>query len=304
MKIRDLLSKILPESWVPYLLHLRPRAWPIVAAHMAVGFLLANGFDFEKGVLQRLLLAAFTWGVIGNGGTLAINSYYDQDKGDIGYLDNPPDPPKHLHIFSLILLGLGIPLAALLGWRFLTAYLICAVLSLIYSVPPLRVKARAGFDVLINSIGFGGLTIYAGWAAMNRPLNPTIINVVLGFVFLFAAFYPLTQIYQMEEDRQRGDKTLALLLNKPKVFHFAGAAVLIGFIFFVTEALTPAFSARSIGIVVSLSLWAVLLIHWLKNHATVDIVYEKRGFYRALWIWALTDISIVLAFAPFILPGV
>jgi hypothetical protein len=52
------------------------------------------------------------------------------------------------------------------------------------------------------------------------------------------------------------------------------------------------------------ALWAVLLIHWLKNHATVDIIYEKRGFYRALWVWALTDISIVLAFAPFILPGV
>jgi len=139
---------------------------------------------------------------------------------------------------------------------------------------------------------------------MNRPLNPTIINVVLGFVFLFAAFYPLTQIYQMEEDRQRGDKTLALLLNKPKVFHFAGTAVLIGFIFFISEALTPAFTMRAFGVLLSLLLWAVLLIHWLGNHTTVDTTYEKRGFYRALWIWALTDISIVLAFAPFVIPGV
>lgn len=301
MKIREFISKVLPESWVPYLLHLRPRAWPIVAAHMSVGFFLANGFDFQDGALQKLLLAAFTWGIVGNGGTLAINSYYDQDEGDIGYLDDPPPPPEHLHIFSLALLVLGIPLAFLLGWRFLTAYMICMVLSLMYSIPPFRVKARAGFDVLINSTGFGGLTIYAGWAAVNRPLEPTIINVMLGFFFLFAAFYPLTQIYQMEEDDKRGDKTLALLLKKPAVFHFAGLAVLIAFMFFISEAAARYFELRSLGILISLILWASLLIPWMRNHASVDTAYEKQGFYRALWIWAITDISIVLAMAPYLL---
>jgi len=301
MKIRTLLEKILPSSWVPYVLHLRPRAWPIVAAHMSAGFFLANGFTFQPDTLKRWLIGMVTWTILGNGGTLAINSFYDRDEGDIGYLDNPPTPPKYLHIFSIVLMLLGLPLSAMLGQRFFITYAVCMVMSVLYSVPPFRAKARAGFDVLINSIGYGGLTFYAGWAALNRPLDSTIINVVLGFAFLFAGFYPLTQIYQMEEDHRRGDTTLALRLNKRNALRFASGAVAIAFVFFVGETAVRYFDIRSLGILISLVLWAIFLIHWNTNYAVVDNGYEKKGFYRALWIWAVTDISIVLAMAPWLL---
>ncbi|MBN1265170.1 MAG: UbiA prenyltransferase family protein [Anaerolineales bacterium] len=298
MKIRTVMEKILPDSWVPYILHLRPRAWPIVAAHMSAGFFLANGFTFGSDTLQRLLIAILTWTILGNGGTLAINSYYDQDEGDIGYLDDPPTPPKYLHLFSLLLMVLGLPLAAYLGSRFLIVYTICMTLSVIYSVPPMRAKARGGIDVLINSIGYGGLTFYAGWAALNRPFDATIINVVLGFMFLFAGFYPLTQIYQMEEDRRRGDNTLAVRLDKRNALRFAAAAVIIAFVFFVGEVTARYFELRALGILISLLLWGVFLIHWNTHYASVDNAYEKKGFYKALWIWAVTDISVVVAMAP------
>jgi 4-hydroxybenzoate polyprenyltransferase len=268
---------------------------------MSAGFFLANGFAFGMDTLKQWLIAVVTWTILGNGGTLAINSYYDQDEGDIGYLDNPPEPPKYLHIVSIILMLVGIPLAISLGQRFFITYTVCAVLSLLYSVPPFRAKARAGFDVVINSIGYGGLTFYAGWAALNKPLEPTIINVVLGFMFLFAGFYPLTQIYQMEEDRERGDVTLAVRLDKRNALRFATGAVVIGFIFFVGETAARYLELRSLGILFSLFLWGIFLIDWYKKYAEADIAYEKRGFYKALWIWAVTDISIVLAMAPYLL---
>ena len=93
-RVRQLFARILPSSWVPYVLHLRPRAWGIVTAHMSVGFLLANGLDFSGGRLGRWALAALAWGVLGNGGTLALNSVFDRDEGDIGYLDDPPPVPS------------------------------------------------------------------------------------------------------------------------------------------------------------------------------------------------------------------
>src|SRR5213078_556271 len=82
-----------------------------------------------------------------------------------------------------------------------------------YSVPPFRFKAVAGVDWVINMWGFGTLTPFAAWAATGRPLDAGHALVLLGFCPLFAGLYPLTQLYQMEEDRRRGDRTLALLLG-------------------------------------------------------------------------------------------
>jgi len=298
MQIREFLSKILPAGWLPYLLHLRPRAWPIVAAHMSVGFFLANGFHFTPDALRRGLLAILAWAVLGNGGTLAINSVFDKDEGDIGYLENPPPLPRHLLAVSLIFMLAGLPVAALLGYRFLIAYVICLVMSLLYSVPPFRLKARAGYDVLINSAGFGALTLYAGWAAMGRELEPTIVYVVAGFFFLFAGFYPLTQLYQMAEDMRRGDVTLAILLNRSGALRFAMLVVVVGFSLILIEAGIRFRELRSLGILLSLALWAILLASWYIRRNNVDMAFEQRGFYRALWVWAITDLSVVLAMAP------
>jgi 4-hydroxybenzoate polyprenyltransferase len=295
---RKTVQRVLPDRWIPYLLHLRPRAWPIVGAHMSVGLFLANGFNFTPDALRRWGIAFLVWAVLGNGGTLAINSVFDKDEGDIGYLDDPPKVPRYLLHFSLAFLLIGLLGAITLGARFLHAYIICMVLSLAYSVPPLRAKARAGFDVLINSIGYGALTIYAGWAAMDSPLEPPIINIVLGFFFLFAGFYPLTQIYQMKEDRGRGDTTLALLLGKRKAILFAMAAVGVAFIFMLAEAYDRYLKPRSLGLLFAFVLWGFVLIPWYRRHKEVDEIYEQRGFYNALWAWAITDLAIVFAMAP------
>jgi 4-hydroxybenzoate polyprenyltransferase len=297
-RVRTRLERILPPGWLPYLLHLRPRAWPIVSAHMTVGFLLASGTDFSGGNIGRWALAALSWGVLGNGGTLAINSVYDRDTGDIGYLDNPPPVPRHLLTFSLACLLAGWLLAALLGGLFLTAYTVCLAMSLLYSVPPVRAKARAGLDVLINSAGFGGLTVFAGWAALGRPLIPPIVAVAIGFFFLFTAFYPLTQIYQMDEDRARGDHTMALALGKRNALLVALVGVLLAFASFLGEAASRYFTCRSIGLPIALGLWLALLIPWLRRWSARDRQSEQRGFYQALWIWAITDVAVVIAMFP------
>ena len=61
--------------------------------------------------------------------------------------------------------------------------------------------------------GFGTLTPFAGWAATGLPLDMARGLVLLAFCPLFAALYPLTQLYQLEEDTRRGDRTLACVLG-------------------------------------------------------------------------------------------
>lgn len=265
---------------------------------MSVGFLLANGLAFSPDSLRRWMIAAVAWAILGNGGTLAINSVYDRDGGDIGYLDDPPPVPAALLPFSLTALIAGWLLATALGGPFLIAYTICFALSILYSVPPFRAKARAGFDVLINSVGFGSLTIFAGWAALGKPAGAPVVAVAAGFFFLFAGFYPLTQLYQMDEDRSRGDSTLALALGKKNALRFATAAVCTAFVFFLGQAWVGYRNLRAAPLVVAFALWLLLLIPWWRRTASLSRASEQRGFYQALWIWAITDIAIIAAMIP------
>ena len=68
-----------------YLLHLRPAEWPIMAAHTAVGYLLAVGLaGAAAGIrLGPALVGLVLWVVCLNGGTLALNSAFDRDEGDV-----------------------------------------------------------------------------------------------------------------------------------------------------------------------------------------------------------------------------
>ena len=84
--------RVLPGDLFSYLLHLRPAEWPIMAAHTALGWVLAVGV---RGALHgehagAALTALVLWVVLLNGGTLALNTAFDRDEGDIGYLRAPP----------------------------------------------------------------------------------------------------------------------------------------------------------------------------------------------------------------------
>src|SRR5690606_35058436 len=208
--VRRIGYRILPGETFSYILHLRPSEWPIMAAHTMLGFLLAAGLDpLAAGSSWReAAFGLFVWVVLLNGGTLALNSAFDNDEGDIGYLIAPPPPPRGLAAYSIALMAIGQALAPLLGLGFTLAYAACFVLSILYSLPPFRWKAVAGADWFINMWGFGTLTPLAGWTITGKPLEPWAILVLLAFCPLFAAFYPLTQLYQFEEDTRRGDRTL------------------------------------------------------------------------------------------------
>jgi 4-hydroxybenzoate polyprenyltransferase len=288
-------------SRLDYLLHTRPAEWPIVAAHTLVGYLLAVGVSnaLRSDRLDAALLGTALWVVCLNGGTLALNSAFDRDEGDVAYLRQPPPPPRKLAAFGfgLMVLGFGGALLLPLGYR--VAYLLCMALSVLYSVPPFRLKAVAGADWLINMWGFGTLTPYAGWAATGLPVGSVGVLVLLGFCPLFAALYPLTQIYQFEEDARRGDRTLALSLGIRWSLTVALVATFISFVLFAMAATragwSPPESWRYFPLALAALGWLVVLIPWLLRQKLMTVGQHQLGMYRALFAWALTDVAVVLA---------
>ncbi len=292
--------RALPGDLFSYLLHLRPAEGPIMAAHTVLGFILAVGL---VPVLHGARLGTGLWGLalwvaLMNGGTLALNSVFDKDEGDIGYLRAPPPPPRHLLAFSLGLMALGLLLAFTLPAGYRIVYAVCFAMSVAYSVPPLRFKAVAGVDWVINMWGFGTFTPYAGWAATGRPLDLTHGLVLLGFCPLFAAFYPLTQIYQFDEDRRRGDRTLALILGLRASLLVAIGATLLAFVCFAAAAVRRgALLWQWTFLAIALAGWLIVLVPWYRRRDAMTSAEHQRGFYAALTAWAVTDVAALAAFA-------
>jgi 4-hydroxybenzoate polyprenyltransferase len=296
--MRQLLTRVLPDSWVPYVLHLRLPGALIVITQLSVGFLLANGINLTGDTLSRWALAALSWAVLGSGGTLALNSAFDKDKGDIAFLHDPPEPPRRLALFALAVMTMGLAIAFFISVRYAVAYVICFVLSFLYSVPPFRMKRWAGVDMMIGSIGYGAMTVYAGWAAVDRPLVPPILNVTIAAFCLLAAWYPPTQFYQMEEDRRRGDRNLSLVIGKRNGLILASVGMLAGFAFLGVEIALRYWGLRAIGVGLAFLLWAAVLVHWWSCWREADVLYERTGMYRLVWAFAVTQAGILVAMMP------
>jgi len=291
--------RVLPGDLYSYLLHMRPAEWPIMAAHTLLGYVLAVGFaGVVRGAwLPQALGALAIWVIFLNGGTLAINSVFDRDEGDIGYLNAPPPLPRYLLHFSVALLVAGQLLAFALPRGFQIAYAICFVLSILYSVPPFRFKAVAGVDWVINMWGFGTLTPYAAWAATGRPLDAGHGLVLLAFCPLFAGLYPLTQLYQFDEDRRRGDRTLALILGMRASLIVATLSTLLAFGLLAWGMRLLHVGPKGFALLLPLVLWLAVLLPWLSGYAAWSPKQHQRGMYRALAAWAVTDLTVLYAFA-------
>lgn len=297
------------------LLHLRPRSWPIVLAHYAGGAAIALAHDTRPSGANWItaLAGGAIWTVCLNGGTLALNSAYDQDNGgDIGYLDNPPPVPPNLARVSALLMvagiGLSLALAPVAGLGFYHVYVAAFILSFLYSVPPLRFKAIAGADLVINMVGYGALTFAAGALAsgLGHSASPEgshfdpgtaagVAWLAVGFGFLFGAFYPMTQIYQMPTDAAKGDRTLAVRLGARRSLAFSIALiVLCGISQGIAAYMMGLRLWGWIGVIGASGAWIIFTIDWLRR---TEGYPSKKGMYRALSLWAVSDVLVILAFA-------
>ena len=291
--IRTALNRLLGEQTLAYLLHLRPMEWPIMTAHFLLGTFIAAGFQVSW---KAASLGWFIFVVLMNGGTLAINSAFDNDQGDIGYLRQPPKPPRFLLHVSALMLTASLLLGFLLPPVFAWSNAVCVMMAVFYSVPPIRLKARAGWDMVINCLGFGLLTPMAGWGLTGIPLSTAFVHVTIGFACLFGALYPMTQIYQIEEDRARGDRTLVIKLGESLSLWMATGLAFVAHLWFTSGLLRN--EQNPLPLLVSLIAWLGVVLPWLRRWKAWSPKQHEAGMYRGLIAWAITDISLLVMLWP------
>ncbi len=298
-----------------HLLFLRPRQWPILTAQLAVGLLAAPALldtivphrappePAAAATLQAdvLLWAWLAWVLCLNGGTLAFNSAHDRDVDDVAYLRAPPPPPPRLAAFALLLMAAGLVPALLVSPRFAAVTAACVLLSVAYSHPATRWKGVPGLDLAVNAVGYGAGTtlagLLAGRAAAGRPDawhdGPGWL-LTGGFALLFGSFYPMTQLYQIDADRARGDRTLATALGATRSLELAlllavGAAVPL-----LAGADPRTVPRLLLGL--TLALWFLAAAAWRRRARRLAPHRHESRMYTALALWALIDAAILLGF--------
>lgn len=170
------------------------------------------------------------------------NSYFDKDEKSIGGLKNPPPVNRGLYYLSLLFDGIAIGLGFLLiNSAFAVMLLIYGLVSKAYSHPEIRLKKYPVAGWLVAGV-FQGLFTFAmcyiginNYGAENIFKASVLIPGILSTIMLWAN-YPMTQIYQHEEDARRGDMTLSRMLGIRGTFFFVSATftlVSIGFVFYL-----------------------------------------------------------------------
>lgn len=188
------------------LLHLR---FPFV--YVLAPIYLWGAFSAPGGWTARTTLGFILVHLALYPGANAFNTAYDRDEGPIGGLAQPPPVPEGLDRWSTILQAAGAVLAPLVGIGFAVAYLALWAIFTAYSHPRTRWKRSAVASTIAITIGQGGLGFALGWTAAGGGWPPDLAGILAGATAItaVAALWPWTQLYQVEADRARSERTLA-----------------------------------------------------------------------------------------------
>ncbi|WP_229253024.1 UbiA family prenyltransferase [Dyadobacter helix] len=164
------------------------------------------------------------------------NSFVDQDEESIGGLEKPPKPTIYLFYVTLALDFTAVLLAVLLVNK---AFAVCLCLYIIasraYSSRMIRLKKYPVAGFLVVMFFQGAFTYYMATVAITGSIpevSEAHIFVWLGCSFQIAGAYPLTQIYQHQQDLKDGVVTLSYKLGYIGTFCFTALMFLLCNVFY------------------------------------------------------------------------
>jgi 1,4-dihydroxy-2-naphthoate octaprenyltransferase len=159
------------------------------------------------------------------------NSFMDRDTSPIGGVRSPMEPTRQLFLATIILNLLAVVLSLFISPLFASGIILYIFASLAYSYRKIRLKKLPVIGYLTVIIFQGAVTfflVYHG-SSSNHSVDVPVLAMIAASL-LIGGFYPLTQIYQHEEDRQDSVITISYLLGYKGTFIFTGIVYAFAFI--------------------------------------------------------------------------
>lgn len=159
------------------------------------------------------------------------NSYMDRDTSPIGGLKNPLQPTRQLFVVTVCMDLTALAMSFFITWIFAVGILLYILASRAYSYRRIRLKKFPITGYLTVVIFQGAVTFFLIFhgADSNHTLHVPVISM-LASSLLIGGFYPLTQIYQHEEDLKDGVQTISYKLGYTGTFIFTGIVYALAFL--------------------------------------------------------------------------
>jgi 1,4-dihydroxy-2-naphthoate octaprenyltransferase len=166
-------------------------------------------------------------------GSNIYNSYMDKDTGSIGGLEHPPPVTRQMYYVSILFDMAGLLLCTFAGWAHMLVMLGYIGFSKAYSWYGIRLKKYPYLGWLSVAFFQGAWTYMQGNMAAQDAVTaawftPKNLECALFASVIIGGSYPLTQIYQHEEDGERGDYTISYRLGVRGTFLFTGIFFTVG----------------------------------------------------------------------------
>jgi 1,4-dihydroxy-2-naphthoate octaprenyltransferase len=189
-----------------FILHLRLHyQFLLLSGGYLLGGLLAGSMDTIQFWTQFMNVHILLFG-----GATAFNSYWDKDEGPIGGLKHPPKMTNWMHPVSLAFMIAGWVWSLQVSWIYFMIYGVSLILFWLYSTPLARWKGHPVLSLIAISLSTGFNSVLMGTVAAGSEVNLTVLTAAAGASLILLSLYPVSQIYQVDEDKKRGDHTFAL----------------------------------------------------------------------------------------------
>jgi len=147
----------------------------------------------------------------------------DRDETPIGGVLKPLQPTKQLFDVTVAMDILAVCFSFFIGFYFACGILLYILASRAYSFRGIRLKKFPVIGYLVVILFQGALTFLLSYYGSSHDKNMPVSGwSIAAATFLIGGYYPLTQIYQHEEDLKDGVQTISYKLGKKGTFVFCG----------------------------------------------------------------------------------
>lgn len=222
------------------------------------------------------------------------NSYMDRDTESVGGIKNPKQPTIQLFYVTI-----GLDVLAILCSCFISSYFVIGIIAYIaasraYSFRGIRLKKYPVIGYITVVFFQGAVTFFL--VQHGSSLNKTLIispAAMLAASLLIGGFYPLTQIYQHEQDKKDGVTTLSILLGYKGTFIFTG----IIYFFAVSTLAYQLISTLQInGFFIMQIFFLPVLVYYFWWFRKVSVKHTAANFVNTMRMTILASICTNAAF--------